>query len=98
MQKRFLRRALGVTLVISSLLLSGCCLSTMVVQQAYADTGAIPAPSAVKGERDKEIYNFITAKSKNPDKVLIRFSCTERNFEDTAETRGEREFFRSLKE
>lgn len=98
MQKRFLRRAIGATLVISSLLLSGCCLSTMVVQQAYADTGAIPAPSAVKGERDKEIYNFITAKSKNPDKVLIRFSCTERNFEDTAETRGEREFFRSLKE
>lgn len=62
------------------------------------DSAAVPEPSAVKGERDEEIYNFITAKSSNPDKILIRFSCTERNFEDTAETRGEREFFRSLKE
>ncbi len=62
------------------------------------DTTVVPEGSPVKGERDQEIYDFITAKSDNPDKVLIRFSCTERNFEDTAETRGEREFFRSLKE
>lgn len=71
-----------------------------VSQSAPAESisSTIPKPSAIKGERDQEIYDFITAKSENKDKVLIRFSCTERNFEDTAETRGEREFFRSLKE
>lgn len=82
-----------------AILLSGWrCPCSAATTQSSSAAGNIPAPSAIKGERDKEIFDFITAKSDNPDKVLIRFSCTERNFEDTAETRGEREFFRSLKE
>lgn len=107
MQKRGFIRILSV--VTAAAFLGGCGLGSATVQQSSSSSaasqgqsslaeGEVPEPSAVKGERDQEIYDFITAKSDNPDKVLIRFSCTERNFEDTAETRGEREFFRSLKE
>lgn len=98
MEKRFMSCALSIVAAIAILLSGWCCPCSAATAQSSSASGNIPAPSAIKGERDKEIFDFITAKSNNPDKVLIRFSCTERNFEDTAETRGEREFFRSLKE
>lgn len=94
-------------LTLTMVVLTGCGLSSNTTETASSDTAdtavatdtsEVPAPSAVKGERDEEIYNFITAKSDNPDKIVIRFSSIDQNFEDFAEMRGEREFFRSLKE
>ncbi len=93
--------AILVSCSIISVLLIGCVNSTVKSTTASSGpTAAIAASSSEtlgEGATAEQINAFITAPSKNPDKIVLRYTSTTADLDTQAYMKGFREFMKYLK-
>ncbi len=86
-----LRKIIIMLVVLTAIAFSSC------VKTKVETASEESAEKVIQTETEKTLTEFITAKSDNPDKIVLRYASTSRNLEDHPYMRGFAKFMEVLK-